>query len=92
MKKYKIVKYKVNNRGFGNLNGGEIINAILISREGDIGLLYHPWTKGECPSFEFARVNYKNIWASSRGEFVNTDKAFEKDFLGKSFKFKREFY
>lgn len=55
----KKVKYKVNDN-FGDLEIGDIVESYLIEDNEDFALLYHPWAKGLCPSFEIAKrvINY----------------------------------
>jgi hypothetical protein len=95
MIKPKQVKYRVTT-AFGQIAEGSIINALLITDEGYFGLLYHPKVRGECPSFEIASVDSSGIWESTdKLNYVNVetnDSKFQKEFLGKQFKFKRIFY
>lgn len=65
------VKYKVTSC-FGDKNLGEIIDAILLSKDDDSGvaLLYHPATnKYECGSFEFCKEK-RGIYVNAFGEDV----------------------
>jgi len=96
----KQVKYRTTGQ-FGLLDSDLVINAMLIAYDGDTdrGLLYHPFVKGECPSFEIARKGddgiFEAIEASDQELYVNIGtkyRKFEKKFLGKNFKFKRVIY
>jgi len=93
----KQVKYRTTGQ-FGLLDSDLVINTMLIAYDGDTdrGLLYHPFVKGECPSFEIACKGDDGIFEAIDQElYVNIGtkfRKFEKKFLGKIFKFKRVIY
>ena len=92
---YKEVQYRVTN-DFGILEEGAIINALLVVKEGYNGLLYHPHTRGECPSFELAIEVSKGLWETlNEQSFINIPKnyrKFEESLFGKDFKFERKIF
>lgn len=91
----KEVRYKVTD-GFGNVAEGVIVNAILLLRYGSLGLMYHPYTKGECPSIEIVVFDHdENVWVTGEDNYINIEKKpliFEKFLMGKDFSFKRHEY
>ena len=93
----KQVKYRTTGQ-FGLLDSDLVINAMLIAYDDDTdrGLLYHPFVKGECPSFEIAHKGNDGIFESIDTEtyvnIITKFRKFEKKFLGKNFKFKRVIY
>lgn len=94
MLKPQQVRYRVTDEFFG-LERGAIINALLIVRDEDEerGLLYHPRTRSECPSFEIAIERDDGLWESADSEgYVNVtsdSKDLETALFGKRFKWKR---
>lgn len=80
---------------------------ITQDEDSGFGLIYHPRACGECPSFEIGKPDPEasrksNTWVSITPQdvifpdqyYVNVggnSKKFEAEFLGKNFKFKREF-
>ena len=70
-----VVKYKVTD-AFGFLAKWTVINALLLARSVDDfghGLLYHPKTRGECPSFELCVLAYGGLWTKSdrKDQYIN---------------------
>lgn len=91
------VRYKVSDM-FADLEEGTIINAILLLRDGDHGLIYHPYVRGECPSIEVVTLlrdelhGKLDVWVTGENNYVNIGKrpvVFEKFLIGKDFSFKR---
>lgn len=86
------VRYKVSDM-FANLEEGTIINAILLMRYGNDGLIYHPHVRGECPSIEVVLfLADENVWVPGENNYLNIEKKpkiFETMLMGKNFSFKR---
>ena len=87
------VKYEVTD-GFGDVEEGVIINAILLLRYGNDGLIYHPHVRGECPSIEIVEFDTdEQVWVTGERNYLNIEKkpiVFEKALMGKDFSFKRK--
>lgn len=93
--KFREVRYRVT-EPFGLLEFGEIINAITIHEDKDdnTALLYHPWIKGECPSFEIVKWNsddevYETVHPNAYVNISTRGRRFQRQFLGDDFKFER---
>lgn len=91
----KIVRYHVG-KAFAILEPGIFINAVLLLKDGDtnVGLIYHPYVRGECPSIEMCKFNRKtSAWESiDENGYINIvarPKVFEKQLFGDDFKFDR---
>jgi hypothetical protein len=96
IKKPKTTRYLVTDV-FGTLNEGDKINAIILHKcpDQNLALLFHPKTKGECASLEFAYFDPKEgCWiAKDPSLYVNVeDKKFVEALFGKNFKWTREFF
>ena len=93
--KYKEVKYKVLD-AFGQIEEGTVISALLLVKDGNRGLLYHPYVKGECPSFEIGQEMEDGIWVQADPElYVNVDSGYRKlevGLFGQDFSFRRVVY
>lgn len=89
----KEVKYEVTD-GFGDVREGVIVNAILLLRYGNDGLIYHPHVRGECPSIEIVEFDTdEQVWVTGKNKYLNIEKkpmVFEKSLMGKDFSFKRQ--
>lgn len=92
------VRYKITT-AFGQLDDGVVINAILLLRDGEHGLIYHPHVRGECPAIEVVtllrdELHAKlDVWVTGENNYVNIVKRptiFEKFLMGKDFTFKRQ--
>lgn len=74
----KKIQYKVGRDGLGHHESGKIINALLITRDGDtgIGLAFHPRrAKYEVDSFELVRKRWNKDYYESidKDSYVNVD-------------------
>lgn len=58
--KYKITTW------FGTREKGDVIDCIVLNRDGDKALIYHKPNnrRGECGSFELCELNSKNQWVT----------------------------
>lgn len=73
----KEVKYRTTM--FALVEEDTIINAILLLKDGIRGLIYHPHTRGECPSIEIVQLGKDDCWESITEEaFVNINHNFKK--------------
>lgn len=89
----KEVKYEVTD-GFGDVGEGVIVNAILLLRYGNDGLIYHPHVRGECPSIEVVEFDAdEDVWVPGENNYLNIETqpiVFEKLLMGQDFSFKRK--
>lgn len=87
------VRYKVSDM-FADIEEGTIINAILLIRYGNDGLIYHPHVRGECPSIEVVSfLADENVWVPGENNYLNIETkpiVFEKLLMGQDFSFKRK--